>query len=97
MRSVLEYYMAMNFDYLLVVKVLWTDRQSLQTHDSRPIHLSHVRFFRFKFLSPRAQFKIHRTVTRLVLIYVLEAWTMTTEERNALRIFERKILRKICG
>jgi len=29
--------------------------------------------------------------------YVAESWTVTVEETSALRTFERKIVRKICG
>jgi hypothetical protein len=33
----------------------------------------------------------------LVLSYAAEAWAMTSEEMNVLRVFERKILREIYG
>jgi hypothetical protein len=59
--------------------------------------MTELKIFRSKFQSRRAQLKLYQTLIRLVLIYGSEVWTMTTEERNALWIFENKILRKIYG
>ena len=47
MQSVLGYYMAVNFAHL--VYLYNVDRQSLQSYDSKPPRLSHVKFFRSKF------------------------------------------------
>jgi hypothetical protein len=41
--------------------------------------------------------QIYRTIVRPVVTYGSETWTLPTAEENALRIFERKILRKIYG
>lgn len=60
-------------------------------------YLSHVKFFRSKFKSRRTQLELYQTLIRLVLICGSELWPMNTEERNALRIVKRKILRKIYG
>jgi hypothetical protein len=41
--------------------------------------------------------KIHKSLIRPVVIYGCEAWTLTTRDEQQLRIFKRKILRKIFG
>jgi hypothetical protein len=39
--------------------------------------------------------KIYKTMIRPVFVYSSETWTVTAEDENNLRIFERQILRKI--
>jgi hypothetical protein len=41
--------------------------------------------------------KIYKTITRPVVTYSSETWTLTAKDENNLRIFERQILRKIFG
>ena len=41
--------------------------------------------------------KIYKTMTRPVVTYSSETWTLTAKDENNLRIFERQILRKIFG
>jgi hypothetical protein len=40
---------------------------------------------------------MYKTLIWPILSYELEAWTMTSEEMNALRKFERNIVRRIYG
>ena len=41
--------------------------------------------------------QINKTLTRPVVTCGSETWTLTKSDENLLRIFERKILQKICG
>jgi uncharacterized membrane protein len=41
--------------------------------------------------------KIYKSLIRPVVTYGCEAWTLTTRDEKRLRIFERKVLRKIFG
>lgn len=50
-----------------------------------------------KLLSRQVKLTIYKTIIRPVVTYGCEAWTMTIADEAALRIFERKILRRILG
>jgi hypothetical protein len=41
--------------------------------------------------------KIYQTITRSVVTYLWETWTLTAKDENNLHVFERQILRKIFG
>jgi hypothetical protein len=41
--------------------------------------------------------KLHRTLIRPVVTYATETWTLNISAKNALRILERKIIKKIYG
>jgi hypothetical protein len=60
-------------------------------------HLAHIKIFRYNCRSRNTKLQLYRTLRRLILTYGSEAWTMTTEETNVLRIFERKVVMKIHG
>jgi hypothetical protein len=42
-------------------------------------------------------FTNHKTLIRLVLLYGGEKWVLTKKEQNQFHVFERKVLRTICG
>jgi hypothetical protein len=50
-----------------------------------------------KIIKRSVKMLIYKTVIRPVNTYGLETWTLTKSDENSLRIFERKILRKIYG
>ena len=41
--------------------------------------------------------QLYRTLIRSIATYGSKTWTLTKSDENSLRIFERKIMRKICG
>jgi hypothetical protein len=48
-------------------------------------------------LSRHTKFPIHKTLIRPVLLYGSETWVLTKKEENQFLVFERKVLRTICG
>jgi len=50
-----------------------------------------------KIISRRSKLQIYKTLIRPVVTYGAETWTLTATEENALRRFEREVLRKIYG
>jgi hypothetical protein len=48
-------------------------------------------------LSRQTKFTIHKTLNGPVLLYGKETWMLTKREENQLLVFERKVLRLICG
>ena len=58
-----------------------------------------VVFFRskFSFLSRTTKLILYKTLILPVLLYGAEAWTLLSTDAAALRVFERKLLRKIFG
>jgi hypothetical protein len=48
-------------------------------------------------ISKSTKLKIYRTIIRPVVMYGCEGWTMSEHMEEALRVWERKILRRVCG
>ena len=48
-----------------------------------------------KFLKKNTKMKIYKTIIRPVVTYSSQTWTLTTKDKNNLRIFERQLLRKL--
>lgn len=55
------------------------------------------RLFKSKLLFRTCKLNLYKTIVRPILCYNAETWTMTNTEENKLRVFERKILRKVFG
>ena len=41
--------------------------------------------------------KIHRSIILPVVLYGYETWSLTLREERRLRVFENRVLRRICG
>jgi hypothetical protein len=50
-----------------------------------------------KIIKRSVKMQIYKTVIRPVITCGSETWTLTKSDENSLRIFERKILRKVYG
>jgi len=48
-------------------------------------------------LNRSSKLKIYKSLIRPAVTYRCEAWTLTNRDKQHLRIFERRILRKIFG
>ena len=48
-------------------------------------------------LNRSSKLKIYKSLTRPVVTYGCEAWNLTNPDEPYIRIFERRILRKIFG
>jgi hypothetical protein len=46
-------------------------------------------------LRSNAKYKVYKTHTKPVILYCSESWTLVKINEDTLKIFERKILRKI--
>jgi hypothetical protein len=51
----------------------------------------------FQSASENLKIKIYKTVILPVVLYGCETWSLTLGEKYRLRVFENRVLRKICG
>jgi hypothetical protein len=56
-----------------------------------------ISLFRNRLLSRATKIRLYKTITRPIVTYGAETWTMTKKEEQALLIFERKIFRRVYG
>jgi hypothetical protein len=50
-----------------------------------------------RLISKSLKIKIYRTVILPVVLFGFETWSLTLGEEHRLRVFENRVLRKICG
>jgi len=50
-----------------------------------------------RLLSKNLKIKIYRTINLPVVLYGCETWSLTLREECRLRVFENRVLRRICG
>jgi hypothetical protein len=50
-----------------------------------------------RLLSKNLKIKIYRTVFLPVVLYGCEAWSLTAREERKLRVFEKRVLRRVFG
>ena len=48
-------------------------------------------------LSKNLKIKIYRTIILPVVLYGSETWSLTKREEHRLTVFEKRVLRRICG
>lgn len=58
---------------------------------------AHGKLLRCRLLTSKMKLVIYATLIRPILTYGCEIWTLKANECNILRIFERKVLRKVYG
>ena len=60
-------------------------------------YYANLNLLKSQILSRKSKTKIYKTIIRPVVTYGSETWTMNGQDEERLRVFERKILRKILG
>ena len=66
-------------------------KEKIQTGNKA--YYANLQMFKSKIISIRSKLQIYKTLIRPILTYWAETWTLTAAEENALRRFERKVLR----
>jgi len=60
-------------------------------------YYANLQMLKSKIIYRTSKLQIYKTLIRPVVTYGAETWTLTAAEENALRRFETKVLKKICG
>jgi hypothetical protein len=50
-----------------------------------------------RLISKTLKIKIYRTVILPIVLYRCETWSLTLREEHRLRVFENRLLRRVCG
>jgi hypothetical protein len=91
-----------HFEEFVYLGSLMTPTNDVSLEIQRRIHANRC-FFRLRnnlqssHLSRQTKSSIHKTLISPVLFYGSETWVLTKREENQLLLFERKVLRTICG
>jgi hypothetical protein len=60
-------------------------------------YFAFIKLFRSKLMSKDTEMKLCKALIRPVVTHGAQTWTLRTVDEQALRVFERKVLRRIYG